>query len=333
VCVAGADSVPPRRRCAGGSAILNRAGVAALVASMTLAACGGTATPSTGGTAKTGASSGDPIGTVPTPESSTCNTAPALDPSTFPDPLKIDNPYLPMTPGMQFVLDGVSVDKGRSIPHKIETTVTNLTKMVDGVRTLVVFERDFQAGVLQEQEINFSAQDRDGAVWLFGEYPEEYTNGILKGAPATWLAGVQGANAGISMLAGPRTGTPTYVQGIAPEVAFHDCATVIKDGLKVCTKLRCYDKAVMIDEYAPSEPGNGHQQKLLAPGYSTVKVSNGSGIDIEYLELVSSTRVCGPAMDKFVAQTQQEDQRAYTVSKQVWQGSSPVEATLPPVTC
>jgi hypothetical protein len=309
-------------------------GVPAVIAlALVLAACGGAATPSTGGTA-TKVPSGDSAATVlSTPESSTCNTAPTLDPASFSEPLKIDNPYLPMTPGMQFVLDGVSVDKGRSIPHRIETTVTNLTKMVDGVRTLVVFERDVQAGVLQEQEINFSAQDRDGAVWLFGEYPEEYTNGILQGAPATWLAGVQGAYAGISMLATPRTGTPTYVQGIAPEVKFHDCATVIKDGLKVCTKLRCYDKVVMVDEYAPSEPGNGHQQKLLAPGFSTVKVSNGSGIDIEYLELTSATRVCGPAMDKFVAQAEQEDQRAYSVSKQVWQGSSPVEATLPPVAC
>src|SRR5690242_8898032 len=71
VFVAGVDSIWPRRRWAGGSAILNPAGVAALVASMALAACGGTGTPSTGGTVKTGASSGDPIGTVPTPESST----------------------------------------------------------------------------------------------------------------------------------------------------------------------------------------------------------------------------------------------------------------------
>jgi hypothetical protein len=305
------------------------------LAMLLLAACGSTSPPATGAGSGQAAAAQDPSngGPIPTPESSTCLTAPTLDPASFPDPLRIDNPYLPMTPGMKFVLDGVSVDKGRKLAHRIETTVTNLTKVIDGVRTLVVFEQDFQQNVLQEQEINFSAQDRDGAVWLFGEYPEEYANGILNGAPATWLAGVQGASAGVSMLAHVKTGTPTYVQGIAPEVKFHDCATVIKDGLHVCTKLRCYDRVAMVDEYAPSEPGNGHQQKYLAPGYSTVKVSNGSGIDIEFLELTSASRVCGAAMDSYVAQTVQEDHRAYTVAPQTWRGTPPVEATLPSVTC
>ena len=268
-----------------------------------------------------------------TPTSNTCDTAPAIAPDTFPDPLRIDNPYLPFPPGMQFVLNGTALDKGKTLPHRIETTATNLTKVIDGVRTLVVFEQDFESGVLQESEIFFQAQDRDGAVWNFGEYPEEYTNGILHGAPSTWLAGVAGGQAGIAMLAKPRIGTATYLQGLGPDVGFKDCATVIQSGKRICSRGKCYDNVVVIDEYAPSEPGNGHQHKLLAPGVSTFNVANGSGTDVEALDLTSAARLCGAALAKIDEETVQEDQRAYTVAKRVWQGTSPVEATLPAPTC
>jgi hypothetical protein len=46
--------------------------------------------------------------------------------------------------------------------------------MVDGVQTVVAWDRDFLEGKLQEQELAFFAQDDQGNVWNFGEYPEEY---------------------------------------------------------------------------------------------------------------------------------------------------------------
>ena len=56
--------------------------------------------------------------------------------------------------------------------------------------TLVIFERDIQDGALQESELAFEAQDDQGRVWNVGEYPEEYEDGQLTGAPSTWMAGV-----------------------------------------------------------------------------------------------------------------------------------------------
>ena len=51
---------------------------------------------------------------------------------------------------------------------------------------------------LQEQELAFFAQDDQGNVWNFGEYPEEYDNGKFTGAPSTWIRNEGGAYGGPS---------------------------------------------------------------------------------------------------------------------------------------
>ena len=59
--------------------------------------------------------------------------------------------------------------------RRVVSTVTDLSKWIDGVRTLVIWEKDYTAGKLGESEIAFFAQDKAGNVWLLGEYPEEFT--------------------------------------------------------------------------------------------------------------------------------------------------------------
>src|SRR5437870_3116553 len=73
----------------------------------------------------------------------------------------------------------------------------------------------------------FMAQDDAGNVWSLGEYPEEIdaTTGA-RSAPRTWLAGHQGATAGVLMRANPQTNTSAYLQGLAPAVQFIDEARV-----------------------------------------------------------------------------------------------------------
>src|SRR5207247_1030002 len=93
---------------------------------------------------------------------------------TFSDPARIDNRWVALEPGTQWVQTGLA-DIGKGLePHTVITTVTDLTKVVDGVRTTVVWDQDLSSGVLTESELYFVAQDDDGNVWLLGEYPEEY---------------------------------------------------------------------------------------------------------------------------------------------------------------
>jgi hypothetical protein len=275
-----------------------------------------------------------PAGALSTPVSSTCDAVAAFDAGGFPDIPSIDNTYLPLAPGTQYLLDGTAVgDDGTKHPHRIETTVTNLTKMIDGVRTIVLFDRDLEGTTLQESEIYFAAQDRVGTVWNLGEYPEEYSNGTLAGAPTSWLPGVAGAHPGIAMPAHPQTGTPTYNEGIAPSVGFKDCATVVDGGRHTCAGPKCYDGVVVIDEYALLEPGDGHQEKFMAPGLGTVQVAAAGGGDPEALELTSATKLCPDALASVDALALQEDQRAYAMARGLWNGTAPATATLPSGAC
>jgi hypothetical protein len=140
----------------------------------------------------------------PTPDE-TINFARDLedfDPTNFDHPTKIDNRWFPLLPGTQFVFEGFTEEGGRQIPHSIIFTVTDLTKEIANVRTVVAWVVDYSDGVVVEAELAFYAQDNDGTVWFLGEYPEVYERGKLVEAPA-WISGFKGARAGIVMKHNP----------------------------------------------------------------------------------------------------------------------------------
>jgi hypothetical protein len=244
----------------------------------------------------------------------------------FPDRPKINNPWLPLVPGANTVLSGtVEGDDGTLHQHSIVATVTDLTKTIDGVRTLVVFERDFDDGQLQESELAFEAQDRVGRVWNIGEYPEEYENGKLTGAPSTWLSGVARATAGVGMLANPQPGTPSYQQGRAPAVDFFDCGKVAKTHQHVCVPVGCFNEVLVIDEWAPLDPEGGHQLKYYAPGVGSIKVAAAGGVNAEVLTLASKSTLNAAALAKIRDAVIAQDRRGYRVAKSVYAHTPPVK--------
>src|SRR3954449_1241592 len=117
----------------------------------------------------------------------------------FPKKPTDQNKWLPLAPGSQFVLQGMANRGGGLLPHTITFTVTDLTKKINGVNVRVLWDVDSQEGLVQEAELSFFGEDTAGNVWLFGEYPEEYDGGIFKGAPLTWIAGTDGAEAGVQV--------------------------------------------------------------------------------------------------------------------------------------
>ena len=48
---------------------------------------------------------------------------------------------------------------GGLLPHRVVSTVTDLTRMINGVRVVVILENDINEGELQEAELAFQAQD------------------------------------------------------------------------------------------------------------------------------------------------------------------------------
>ena len=153
--------------------------------------------------------------------------------------------------------------------RNVVVTVSDLVKVVDGVPAMVLWERDYNSGELVEAGLAFYAQDNDGNVWHLGQYPEEYEDGKLAGAPA-WITGQQGARAGLAMLANPTRG-PTYSQGRGPAVDYTDRARVYRLGQQTCVAAGCYKDVLVTDEFALDEP-EARQLKYYAHGVGNVRV-------------------------------------------------------------
>lgn len=251
-----------------------------------------------------------------------CGPATQFDRNNFSNSTKIDNKWAPLVPGTQFVLEGRANRGGGSLPHRVVTTVTDLTKMVNGVRAVVLWERDINEGQLSEAELAFQAQDNAGNVWNLGEYPEEYENGKFIGAPSTWIAGLARAEPGNLMLAEPREGAPEYLQGWAPEVDFLDCAKVFMAQQKTCVPASCYENVLVTDERSPLDPGSGHQRKYYAPGVGNVQVGAVGDPEGETLVLVEVTRLSADAL----AEARQE---ALKLEKNAYEGNALYRQTSP----
>ncbi|HEX2156667.1 MAG TPA: hypothetical protein VHS79_06750, partial [Actinomycetes bacterium] len=119
-----------------------------------------------------------------------------FDHRNFPTPLQVDNRWWPLQPGTEFVYQGTAIEDDQRIRRRVEVTVSDLIKVVDGVPAVVIWERDYNNDELVETELAFFAQDDDGNVWNLGEYPEEFVDGVFEGAPNTWLSGIEDARAG-----------------------------------------------------------------------------------------------------------------------------------------
>jgi hypothetical protein len=240
----------------------------------------------------------------------------------FPRPTTIDNRWFPLVPGSQVVLEGRANRGGGVLPHQIVSTVTDLIKVINGVPTVVVWEVDRDQGTLAESELAFFAQDRDGNVWNFGQYPELYTGGLFTGAPKTWLAGVAGADAGVLVRGRPQPGSVEFLQGAAPEVDFLDCAKEVQTGERTCVPTGCYDDVLVVDERSGEDPASGVQRKYYAPGVGGVRVEAIGDPEAETLVLV---RVSTPN-PATLARARQE---ALALEKHAYQ-ISPVYRQSPP---
>jgi hypothetical protein len=87
-----------------------------------------------------------------------------FDPTNFDHSTTVDNKWFPLVPGDHSVFEGSAIDDGERISRRVLTTVTDLSKEINGVNSVIVWERDYSDGELVETELGFFAQDNDGNV-------------------------------------------------------------------------------------------------------------------------------------------------------------------------
>ncbi len=170
------------------------------------------------------------------------------------------NSFFILEPGYQLVLEH---DKERLV-----ITVLNETKVVDGVETRVVEERETNDGQVIEVSRNyFAISKRSGNVYYFGEDVDIYKNGKVASHDGAWLSGVDGARFGLMMPAMPLIGA-RYHQEVAPKVAM-DRAEIASVTEAFQTPAGEFKNCVKTKETTPLEPDVG--QKHYAPGIGLIQ--------------------------------------------------------------
>jgi hypothetical protein len=244
--------------------------------------------------------------------------------NNFDNSTVIDNNWLPMQPGTRWVHEGTAVENGENIARRIEFTVTDLTKEIAGVRTVVAWIVDYNDDEVIEKEIAFYAQDNDGNVWYLGEHPEEYENGEFVKAP-TWITGLEEARAGIKMWAEPKVGGTIVYQGWGPAVEWSDYGQVEEIGQEFCVPVDCYKDVLLNVETSLGEV-DAYQLKYYAPGVGEIRVGwRGKDATQEELELVEYQQLSPDALAEIRAEALALEEHAYEISADVYGKTSPME--------
>jgi hypothetical protein len=174
---------------------------------------------------------------------------------------KGDNPYFNLTPGYR--LEYQHGDEADVL------TVLDETKLIDGVETRVVEDRETRKGQVVELTKDYYAIDSStNDVYYFGEEVDAYKNGKIAGHEGTWLSGVKGAKFGLMMPASPKPGQKFY-QELAPRVGM-DRVQVVSVAESVVTPAGSFDNCVHVVETSPIEKGL-HDHKWYARGIGQVK--------------------------------------------------------------
>jgi hypothetical protein len=249
----------------------------------------------------------------------------AFDPNNFDRSTEITNKWMPMLPGTQWAYEGTAVDdEGNKFERRIEFTVTDLTKEINGVRTVVAWIIDYNDGEVIEKEIAFYAQDNDGNVWYLGEHPEEWADGKFVDAP-TWLAGIEESKPGVKMMANPKVGIPNYFQGWGPAVEWSDYGHIEKMGEATCVPVDCYENVMVIAESSLGETGAA-QFKYYVSNVGEVRVNwGGQDATQEALELVERTQLSLETQAEIRAEALALEKHAYEVSADVYGKTLPME--------
>jgi len=169
------------------------------------------------------------------------------------------NRYFILEPGYQMVLEGGGT--------QLIITVLNETKMVDGVETRVVEERETKNGQLIEVARNyFAISKRTNDVFYFGEDVDMYKDGKVVNHDGSWLSGVNGGKFGLMMPGRPLINA-SYYQEVVPNVAM-DRATIMSTTEIVKTPAGEFTNCLKMKETTPLERLT--EYKYYAPGIGMV---------------------------------------------------------------
>ena len=151
--------------------------------------------------------------------------------------------------------------------ERLVISVLPETRVVDGVKTRVVEERETKGDQLVEVSRNYFAINKQtGDVYYFGEDVDMYGNGKVTSHEGGWRSGVHGARFGLMLPGKPKVGD-RYQQEVAPGVAM-DRAEIVSSSDSLQTPAGTYHRCVRTRDSSASE--SGIEDKVYAPGVGLI---------------------------------------------------------------
>ncbi|HEU4444466.1 MAG TPA: hypothetical protein VFR94_07330 [Nitrososphaeraceae archaeon] len=176
-----------------------------------------------------------------------------------------ENSYFILKPGYQVIL--VGQEDGEEL--QLVMTVLNETKVVNGIETRIVEERETEGGNLVEVSRNYFAvcTPSNNAIY-FGEDVDMYDNGKVQNHEGSWLAGHNDAKAGLIMPGKVEVGMK-YYQEIAPGIA-EDRAEIVSVTDVLETPAGVFKQVLKTEETNPLKPDE-KEYKFYAPGIGLIQ--------------------------------------------------------------
>jgi hypothetical protein len=176
-----------------------------------------------------------------------------------------ENSYFVLEPGYRVIFGGQ--EDGKEL--ELVMTVLNETKVVDGVETRVVEEKETEGGNLVEVSRNYFAicKPTNNAIY-FGEEVDMYKDGKIVSHEGAWLAGQNGSKAGMIMPGKAEVGLK-YYQETAPGIA-EDRAEIMSVNDTLDTPAGTFKQVLKTEETNPLKPGE-KESKFYAPGIGLIQ--------------------------------------------------------------
>ena len=176
-----------------------------------------------------------------------------------------ENSYFILKPGYQVTLEGE--EDGEEL--QLVMTVLDETKVVNGIETRVVEEKETEGSNLVEISRNYFAlcKPTNNAIY-FGEDVDIYEDGEIVSHEGGWLAGQNGSKAGMIMPEKVEVGLK-YYQEIAPGVA-EDRVEIVSVNDTLDTPAGTFDQVLKTEETNPLNPDE-KEFKFYAPGIGLIQ--------------------------------------------------------------
>jgi hypothetical protein len=177
------------------------------------------------------------------------------------------NTYFILEPGYKLILENEEGQDSEQL--QLVITVMNETKIVNGIETRVVEERETENGELVEISRNYFAVCRpSNDIYYFGEEVDNYDDGKIISHEGGWQAGVDNARAGIIMPGKVEVGYKHY-QEVAPGIA-EDRAEIINLNDTQVTPAGIFTNVLKTEETNPLKPEE-REFKYYAPGIGLIQ--------------------------------------------------------------